>query len=56
MCKTDNKQRIQKQGVTGLGLFYIGTSRKAILVRGHLNRGLNKVREKVMQITRGKTF
>ena len=54
MRNTDDKQRIQKQGVTELGLFYIGTLGKATLVRGHLNRGLNKVRGKGMQITREK--
>lgn len=37
MRNTDNKQRI-------LGLFYTGTLGKATLVRGHLNRGLNKVK------------
>lgn len=39
-----------------MGLFYIGTSGKATLVRGHLNGGLIEVREGAMQRTGGKAF
>lgn len=34
---SNDKHMLRRQGVTGLGLFYVGTSGKATPVRGHLN-------------------
>lgn len=53
---SNDKCMLIRQGVTGLGLFYTGTPRKATLVRRHLKGGLDEVREGAMQATRGKTF